>query len=65
MLLGVPRGMINFATSIGSPAISSDALIPLIMAVDRFGHIKVSLDTRLDSGSDKEDDKEMIDDEGV
>ena len=61
----VADGKLIFATSIGSPEISSDEFIPLIMAVDRFGNIKVSLDTRLDSGSDKEDDKEMMDDEGV
>lgn len=61
----IDDGKLIFATSIGSPEISSDEFIPLIMTVDRYGNIKVSLDTRMDSGSDTEDDEEMMDDEGV
>lgn len=54
-----------FATSIGSPEISSDEFIPLIMTVDRYGNIKVSLDTRMDSGSDTDNEEEMMDEDGV
>lgn len=57
----VENGCLVFATSVGSPDIRSDAFVPMVMKVDRNGQITVSLDTKLDSGSDID----MDDEDGV
>lgn len=53
----IENNKLVFATSIGSPDISSDEYVPFIMTIDRDCHISTSLDTRMDSDvSDQEED---------
>ena len=44
----VENDRLVFATSIGSPDISSDEFVPLIMTIDRNGNFSVRKDTQLD-----------------
>lgn len=53
----IENNKLVFATSIGSPDISSDEYVPFIMTIDRNGNISTSLDTRMDSDiSDQDED---------
>lgn len=47
----IENNKLVFATSVGSPDVRSDEFIPLIMTIDCFGNISISLDTQMDSGS--------------
>lgn len=48
----VKDNALTFATSIGSPDVTSDEFVPLIMTISRMGEISVTQDTRMDTGSD-------------
>lgn len=43
-----------FAASVGSPDITSDEYVPLVVKVSRMGALTISKDTKLDTGSDDE-----------
>ena len=45
-----------FAASVGSPDKMSDEYVPLVMKVSRFGDVKISKDTQLDTMSDGSED---------
>ena len=45
-----------FAASVGSPAKMSDEYVPLVMKVSRFGDVKISKDTQLDTMSEGSED---------
>ena len=43
-----------FAASVGSPDRNSDEYVPLVLKVSRFGDIKISKDTQMDTVGDKQ-----------
>ena len=45
-----------FAASVGSPDKMSDEYVPLVMKVSRFGDVKISKDTQLDTMSEGSED---------
>ena len=45
-----------FAGSDGSPDVTSDEYVPLVVKISRMGAVSVGKDTKLDTGSDEEDD---------
>ena len=45
---------ILFAASVGSPDKNSDEYVPLVMKVSRFGDIKISKDTQMDTVGDQQ-----------
>ena len=45
-----------FAGSVGSPDVTSDEYVPLVVKISRMGAGSVGKDTKLDTGSDEEDD---------
>ena len=45
-----------FAGSVGSPDVTSDEYVPLVVKISRMGAVSVGKDTKLDTGSDEEDD---------
>ena len=47
---------IVFAASVGSPDKNSDEYVPLVLKVSRFGDVKISKDTQMDTASDKQPD---------
>ena len=43
---------LTFAASVGSPDVTSDEYVPLVVKVSRFGKVTMGKDTQLDTGSD-------------
>lgn len=54
---------LQFAASVGSPDIRSDEFIPLVLKINRFGEMKVTIDTKIDN--DEVGSMETNDDLGV
>ena len=52
-----------FAASVGSPDKMSDEYVPLVMKVSRFGDVKISKDTQLDTMSEGSEDNNAISNE--
>lgn len=46
-----------FAASVGSPDVTSDEYVPLVVKISKMGSISVGKDTQLDTGSDEDDDE--------
>lgn len=45
-----------FAASVGSPDVTSDEYVPLVVKISRYGEVTMGIDNQLDTGSDEEDD---------
>ena len=54
---------LEFAASVGSPDVTSDEYVPLLLRISNMGHVTISSDETLDTGG--EENKKMDDDEGV
>ena len=52
-----------FAASVGSPDKMSDEYVPLVMKVSRFGDVKISKDTQLDTMSEGSEDNDATSNE--
>ena len=52
-----------FAASVGSPDKMSDEYVPLVMKVSRFGDVKISKDTQLDTMSEGSEDNKATSNE--
>ena len=55
---------LNFAVSVGSPDVTSDEYVPLVLKLSRYGVTSVSSDQQLDTSSNKSDegdDEEVTD----
>lgn len=50
---------LTFAASVGSPDVTSDEYVPLVVKVSRMGEISIGKDTQLDTGSDDENDEDV------
>lgn len=64
----VKDDVLVFAGSIGSPDITSDEYVPLVMKINRMGAVSIAKDTRLDTdGNEKAPSKkdEASDEDGV
>lgn len=51
---------LSFAASVGSPDVTSDEYVPLIVKISRLGVVTISKDSQLDTGSDESDDEEDV-----
>lgn len=49
------ENQLRFAASVGSPDVLSDQYVPMLLIVTRMGEVKISKDTRLDSGAQEEE----------
>lgn len=49
---------LTFAASVGSPDVTSDEYVPLVVKISRMGAISMGKDTQLDTGSDDENDED-------
>lgn len=49
---------LHFAASVGSPDVTSDEYVPLVVKISRMGGISIGKDTQLDTGGDDEQEKE-------
>lgn len=47
---------LSFAASVGSPDVTSDEYVPLVVNISRMGEISMGKDTQLDTGGDDDDD---------
>lgn len=54
---------LTFAGSVGSPDITSDEYVPLVVKISRFGAVSVSKDSQLDTGAEDEQEKTSSDEE--
>ena len=54
---------LTFAGSVGSPDITSDEYVPLVVKISRFGTVSVSKDSQLDTGAEDEQEKTSSDEE--
>lgn len=48
----IVNNKLTFATSVGSPDLTSDEYMPLIMSIDRMGNISITPDTSMDTNPD-------------
>lgn len=55
---------LEFAASVGSPDVTSDEYVPLVLRISNMGNVKISNDETLDTGGE-ENKKAADDDEGV
>lgn len=49
---------LSFAASVGSPDVTSDEYVPLVVKISRMGAVSVGKDTQLDTGGDDESDEQ-------
>jgi len=56
---------LTFAGSVGSPDITSDEFVPLVVKISRMGVVSVDKDTRLDTGADEEQEKTSSEEDEV
>ena len=54
---GADADNLIFAASVGSPDVTSDEYVPLVVKISRYGSISIGKDTQLDTGSDDENEK--------
>ena len=54
-----------FAASVGSPDVTSDEYVPLVLKISRMGSISISKDEKLDTNASAEDEEDEEDDEPV
>ena len=54
---------LTFAGSVGSPDITSDEYVPLVVKISRLGAVSVSKDSHLDTGAEDEQEKTSSDEE--
>lgn len=63
--VGVDGDQLSFAASVGSPDVTSDEYVPLVVKISRMGAISIGKDTQLDTGSDDEKEKTSSDEDEV
>ncbi len=57
---------LSFAASVGSPDVTSDEYVPLVVKISRLGAVTMGKDTQLDTGSDEDSDESSdASDDGV
>ena len=56
---------LTFAASVGSPDVTSDEYVPLIVKISRLGAVSMGKDTQLDTGGDETQTYRDEEDEGV
>lgn len=56
---------LTFAASVGSPDVTSDEYVPLIVKISRLGAVSMGKDTQLDTGGDEAQTSRDEEDEGV
>ena len=56
---------LTFAGSVGSPDITSDEYVPLVVKISRTGAVSIGKDTHLDTGGDDENEKTSSDEDEV
>ncbi len=56
---------LSFAGSVGSPDITSDEYVPLVVKISRLGAVSIGKDTRLDTGGDDENEKTSSEEDEV
>lgn len=50
-----------FAASVGSPDVTSDEYVPLVLKISRMGSISISKDEKLDTNASAEDEEDEED----
>lgn len=56
---------LTFAASVGSPDVTSDEYVPLVVKISRMGAVKIGMDNQLDTGSDDEPASNEDEEDGV
>ena len=59
----VKGDVLHFAGSVGSPDVTSDEYVPLVITVNRMGAVSIAKDSQLDTAGDEDEKASSVEDE--